>query len=147
MYGIGLFKGLGITVRHFVDSFTQDLKWMGTRWTTQTFAVRQGSDAKGVFTVEYPNEKIAVPERFRFVPFLVVNNYDDPYAPGEDWCTSCGICAKVCPPQCIWIVRGSDPGYRAARASARSVLHRHRHLHELRLLRGILPIRRHQNGS
>src|SRR5262249_58429080 len=27
----------------------------------------------------------------------------------EDWCTSCGICAKVCPPQCIWIVRGSDP--------------------------------------
>ena len=24
-------------------------------------------------------------------------------------CTSCGICAKVCPPQCIWIVRTSDP--------------------------------------
>jgi NADH-quinone oxidoreductase subunit I len=24
-------------------------------------------------------------------------------------CTSCGICAKVCPPQCIWIVRSSDP--------------------------------------
>jgi NADH-quinone oxidoreductase subunit I len=24
-------------------------------------------------------------------------------------CTSCGICAKVCPPQCIWIVRTNDP--------------------------------------
>ena len=24
-------------------------------------------------------------------------------------CTSCGICAKVCPPQCIWIVRAKDP--------------------------------------
>jgi NADH-quinone oxidoreductase subunit I len=24
-------------------------------------------------------------------------------------CTSCGICAKVCPPQCIWIVRSTDP--------------------------------------
>ena len=24
-------------------------------------------------------------------------------------CTSCGICAKVCPPQCIWIVRSNDP--------------------------------------
>ena len=26
----------------------------------------------------------------------------------EDRCTACGICAKVCPPQCIWIVRDSD---------------------------------------
>ena len=29
--------------------------------------------------------------------------------PSKDWCTSCGICAKVCPPQCIWIVRSDDP--------------------------------------
>ncbi|MCA9889659.1 MAG: 4Fe-4S binding protein, partial [Anaerolineae bacterium] len=29
--------------------------------------------------------------------------------PGKDWCTSCGICSKVCPPQCIWIVRSNDP--------------------------------------
>ena len=27
---------------------------------------------------------------------------------GEDRCTACGICAKVCPPQCIWIVRHKD---------------------------------------
>ena len=27
---------------------------------------------------------------------------------GEDRCTACGICAKVCPPQCIWIVRDKD---------------------------------------
>ncbi len=27
---------------------------------------------------------------------------------GEDRCTACGICAKVCPPQCIWIVRDMD---------------------------------------
>ena len=26
----------------------------------------------------------------------------------EDRCTACGICAKVCPPQCIWIVRDID---------------------------------------
>jgi len=109
MYGQGLVKGLSTTIKHFVDTFTEDLKWLGNRYTTQTFAVRQGAEAKGVFTVEYPEEKLAVPERFRFVPFLVVNNPEDPYAPGDDWCTSCGICAKVCPPQCIWIVRGSDP--------------------------------------
>ncbi|MFP4323456.1 MAG: 4Fe-4S binding protein [Anaerolineales bacterium] len=109
MYGVGLLKGLGVTLRHFVDTWTSDLQWLGKRYTTETFAVRQGSNAKGIFTVEYPEEKIAVPERFRFVPFLVVNEPDDPYAPGDDWCTSCGICAKVCPPQCIWIVRGTDP--------------------------------------
>ena len=51
-------------------------------------------------------------ERFRFVPFLVT---DDPPAGqpyGKDWCTSCGICAKVCPPQCIWIKRGKLPNGR-----------------------------------
>ena len=31
---------------------------------------------------------------------------------GKDWCTSCGICAKVCPPQCIWIKRGTLPNGR-----------------------------------
>ena len=29
-------------------------------------------------------------------------------AKSEDRCTACGICAKVCPPQCIWIVRDKD---------------------------------------
>jgi NADH-quinone oxidoreductase subunit I len=38
-----------------------------------------------------------------------VEDWDDELNPGKDWCTSCGICAKVCPPQCIWIVRSDDP--------------------------------------
>jgi len=109
MFGTGLVKGLGITLKHFVNSYVEDLRLLGQKYTTPSFDTRQGVKAKGIFTVEYPDEKIAVPEHFRFVPFLVVNNYDDPYAPGDDWCTSCGICAKVCPPQCIWIVRGTDP--------------------------------------
>lgn len=108
MYGTGILRGLGITLKHFVDTFTNDLEWLGSRATPETFEIRQGTQSEGVYTVEYPDEKIAVPERFRFVPFLVVNNHDDPHAPGHDWCTSCGICAKVCPPQCIWIVRGTD---------------------------------------
>lgn len=109
MYGTGILRGLGITLKHFIDTFTNDLEWLGSRSTPETFEIRQGMQSEGVWTVEYPEEKIAVPERFRFVPFLVVNNHDDPHAAGHDWCTSCGICAKVCPPQCIWIVRGSDP--------------------------------------
>ncbi len=111
MYGIGIWRGLNVTLKRFISTYVNDLRWLGTKQTPETFAIRQGTQAEGLFTVEYPDEKIAVPERFRFVPFLVVNNYDDSHAPGQDWCTSCGICSKVCPPQCIWIVRGTrvDP--------------------------------------
>jgi NADH-quinone oxidoreductase subunit I len=110
MYGVGILKGMGITLKHFVDTYVDDLKWWVDRYTTDAgFEARQGLDTVGFFTVQYPEEKIAVPERFRFVPFLVINDPDHPTAPSEDWCTSCGICAKVCPPQCIWIVRSNDP--------------------------------------
>jgi NADH-quinone oxidoreductase subunit I len=110
MYGMGILKGLQYTIGHFINSYVADLKYAGKKLTKQeAFETRQGLDAQGIFTVQYPEEKIAVPERFRFVPFLVVEDADHPDRAGHDWCTSCGICAKVCPPQCIWIVRSEDP--------------------------------------
>jgi NADH-quinone oxidoreductase subunit I len=110
MYGLGIIKGLGVTLKHFVETYVDDFRWGVKRYTTnQGFEARQSPDTRGIFTVQYPEEKIAVPERFRYVPFLVVNNADHPTDPGKFWCTACGICAKVCPPQCIWIVRASDP--------------------------------------
>ena len=111
MYGTGLAKGLMLTLRHFFESYVDDLRYGLRKYhhSTDNFGVRQGTGAKGVITVQYPDEKIAVPERFRFVPFLIVEDDDHPTRGGKDWCTSCGICAKVCPPQCIWIVRGNDP--------------------------------------
>lgn len=109
MYGLGILKGLGVTFRHFINTYVDDLRYAGKKIGMSDFEVRQGLKAEGIFTVQYPEEKIAVPERFRFVPFLVVEDADHPDRPGHDWCTSCGICAKVCPPQCIWIVRGEDP--------------------------------------
>ncbi len=111
MYGTGLAKGLLLTLRHFIDSFVDDLRYGLRKYShaTDNFGLRQGTEAKGVITVQYPDEKVAVPERFRFVPFLIVEDEDHPTRSGKDWCTSCGICAKVCPPQCIWIVRGNDP--------------------------------------
>jgi NADH-quinone oxidoreductase subunit I len=48
-----------------------------------------------------------VPEEFRFLPFLLYEV--DENGEKHDRCTSCGICAKVCPPQCIWIERTNDP--------------------------------------
>ncbi|MDE2853720.1 MAG: 4Fe-4S binding protein [Chloroflexota bacterium] len=104
-------KGLMLTLRHFVESYVDDVRYGFRKYhhSTDNFGIRQGTKTKGVITVQYPDEKVAVPERFRFVPFLIVEDEDHPTRAGKDWCTSCGICAKVCPPQCIWIVRGNDP--------------------------------------
>jgi NADH-quinone oxidoreductase subunit I len=64
-------------------------------------------DAEGIFTVQYPEEKLPVPEEFRFIPFLIYEEDEDGGITHR--CTSCGICAKVCPPQCIWIERTTNP--------------------------------------
>lgn len=105
MYGLGLLKGLSVTLNRFIDSYTEDIRWLFKHNGKVEF--RSSKDAKGTFTVQYPEEKLIVPEEFRYMPFLI---YDDG-ANGEKniRCTSCGICAKTCPPQCIWIVRTSDP--------------------------------------
>ncbi len=108
MYGNGIIKGLSVTLKRFVDTYLDDITWWGRRYfKPEGIAHRSSKDARGIFTVQYPDEKLPVPEEFRYVPFLV---YDET-AEGqkEIRCTSCGICAKVCPPQCIWIVRTNDP--------------------------------------
>ncbi len=108
MYGIGILKGMWVTLVHFGQTFVDDLRWFGRRYyTAEGIEHRRSKDAEGIFTVQYPEEKLPVPEEFRFIPFLV---YDvDEQGNKHDRCTSCGICAKVCPPQCIWIVRTEDP--------------------------------------
>lgn len=115
MYGLGVFKGLGITLKHFINSYVQDFEWSskgGRYYNEEAFEVRQSLKTEGIITVMYPEEKLPVPERFRFVPFLVMDDPAPGQKAGKDWCTSCGICAKVCPPQCIWIERGKLPNGR-----------------------------------
>lgn len=106
MNGFGIIRGLGVTLRHFVETYLEDLRALRAG-RKRTVAEKASADSRGLFTIEFPEEELPVPEEFRFIPFLV---YDE----GEDGkrdmrCTSCGICAKVCPPQCIWIVRTTDP--------------------------------------
>lgn len=108
MDGFGILKGLGVTLRRFIGTYVDDIKWLGKRYFTEDgIRHRMSKDVSGIFTVQYPEEKIPVPEEFRFIPFLVYEEKED----GSIFhrCTSCGICAKVCPPQCIWIVRTTDP--------------------------------------
>ncbi|HEY61222.1 MAG TPA: 4Fe-4S binding protein [Anaerolineae bacterium] len=108
MYGKGIVKGLGITLKRLIETYIDDIKWGKKRYNTdEGIAHRMSKDARGIFTVQYPEEKIPVPEEFRFIPFLIYEVDEN----GEkiERCTSCGICAKVCPSQCIWIERTKDP--------------------------------------
>ena len=108
MYGLGILRGLGVVAKHFADSYLDDIRWLGRRfYNPEALAVRQGPKGQGIFTVQYPEEKLITPEEFRFLPFLLYETKED--GTKEDRCTSCGICAKVCPPQCIWIERTNDP--------------------------------------
>lgn len=106
--GVGVLRSLWITFRHLVVTYIEDLRKGRRRYyTPEGIEERRSSEVQGIFTVQYPEEKLPVPEAFRYLPFLV-------YEEGENGekqlrCTSCGICAKVCPPQCIWIVRKNDP--------------------------------------
>lgn len=111
MDGKGVVRALGVAIKHFIMTYVVDLqaRLSGKKryLTPEGIAERSSHTAAGIFTIQYPEEKLPVPEEFRYLPFLV-------YEKGESGeknlrCTSCGICVKVCPPQCIWIVRTSDP--------------------------------------
>ena len=105
MNGMGIFKGLLITLKHFFTTYFVDIFRNKKKLTKDE--KRGMVDSSGLFTVQYPEEVIEPHEEFRVIPFLV-------YESGESGernyrCTSCGICAKVCPTQCIFITRKKDP--------------------------------------
>jgi NADH-quinone oxidoreductase subunit I len=84
LLGEGILKGLGETAKNFAGSFVSKER---------------------MATVQYPEERIALPEASRNFPFLV---YD-----GPDWeaglrCVACQICEKECPPKCIYIDKSKD---------------------------------------
>lgn len=109
MFGTGLLKGLGITLKHFTDTFTDDRRKTPSRYEDsiklddRRRIIDQPITQEGLLTIQYPEERRLLPERFRYIPMLIWDT-----EVGEDRCTACGICAKVCPPQCIWIVRDMD---------------------------------------
>jgi NADH-quinone oxidoreductase subunit I len=110
----GIVKGLGVTLKHFGQTYIEDLRYFWDKYVARQTAqpvldYRMAPESRGIYTIQYPEEKPHIPERFRFLPFLVTDyEGDDPVKRREaNRCTSCGICAKVCPPQCIWIVRAT----------------------------------------
>jgi NADH-quinone oxidoreductase subunit I len=88
--GQGMLAGLDVVIRHFFSAF-------GKKVETQ-------ADTAGVFTVQYPEERLQLPQAFRNFPILL---YDD--ATGHELCTSCFQCERICPPQVIHMSQASDP--------------------------------------
>ena len=78
-----IFAGMRITLRHFFAK-----KW----------------------TMEYPEQRPAIPTGYRGVPTLV----KDPN--GREKCVSCQLCEFVCPPKAIRITPGAVPADQPERA-------------------------------
>lgn len=94
MIGLGVLKGLGVTLKTYVETYPLGralLRAVGIRATN------------GLVTVQYPDEKQQHHERFRYFPFLV---YDQ--TPDNLRCVACKICEQECPPQCIFIEQARD---------------------------------------
>ncbi|MFO0890090.1 MAG: 4Fe-4S binding protein [Isosphaeraceae bacterium] len=118
--GQGVIRGHIITLRRFLRTFLEDIRQGkgfsrrgGGPLLVDLFrtpargsepTVQQDFKTEGLFTVEYPDERLPVYERFRVLPMLVYDTED-----GNVRCTSCNICAKVCPPQCIWMTQAKSP--------------------------------------
>jgi NADH-quinone oxidoreductase subunit I len=88
--------GLGITVRHFAKNLflpRKSVKQLGFGGATPE--VRGKNDIE---TIQYPEEKVQYPERFRGLHRLLMR--DD----GQVRCVACMCCPTVCPANCITIV-------------------------------------------
>ena len=80
--GKGLFEGMAVTARNFVGSYF---------------------DKEKLVTIQYPEERMELPENSRSFPFLVFDGTADAMR-----CVACKICETDCPPQCIYIVMDRD---------------------------------------
>jgi len=87
--GWGVVKGMLVTLREFIGSYPAGHRLL------RALHLPSGN---GLFTVQYPEQKLQPAERFRYFPFLVFDG-----TPDNLRCVACKICEVECPPQCIHI--------------------------------------------
>jgi NADH-quinone oxidoreductase subunit I len=100
---LGIFKGLSITLRHFIDTYINDLGHFPHRYAPGGVYRRRRPGEKGAFTVQYPEERLQMFPRFRGV----IMQLTDPQT-GIPKCTACGICARSCPVGIITVERAEE---------------------------------------
>lgn len=83
LLGTGILKGMAVTARNFVGSYY---------------------DKERLTTIQYPEQRMPLPENNRNFPFLVFDGDPDKGIR----CVACKICEDECPPQCIYIERETD---------------------------------------
>ena len=78
-------EGIWITLKHFLKAFSANRKPLGVENKDYL-----GHHEEGVFTLQYPNESLPVPDNGRY---RLHNEVED--------CIVCDKCVKICPVNCI----------------------------------------------
>jgi len=89
-------KGLGVTIKHFARNLFLPLRSVKSR--AKAGAPVDESWKSEIETVQYPDEKVTYPERYRGLHRLMLRE------DGAVRCVACMCCPTVCPAHCITIV-------------------------------------------
>ena len=73
MYVLGILKSFSVTLRRFLLTYWDDIRYLGRRSWPENLLARQGPKGQGIFTVQYPQEKLPLPENFRVFPFQILD--------------------------------------------------------------------------
>jgi NADH-quinone oxidoreductase subunit I len=103
MYGWGVIRTLAMALYHFLMSYVEDARWWLRKRRGKT-PLGRSRRPSGVLTRDPTTVRRTLPERSRNLPLFVIDA-----ATQRLRCTACGICAQICPVQCIWIERAREP--------------------------------------
>ena len=66
MNGMGILKGMGVTLKRFWETYWDDIVWWlrrDKRYESEDgISHRMSTNTRGIFTIQYPEEKLPVPE-------------------------------------------------------------------------------------